>query len=402
MPFERESKGDFAAMSDCVKAAVALVMLLAASAAAASIPFSALAGENVEAASAPYQWPLWERFHEGFIQDDGRVIDWTADGRTVSEGQAYALFFALIANDRDCFARILRWTNNNLAGGTLRTQLPAWLWGRDADKNRWGILDANPASDADLFIAYALFEAARLWQVPAYEDTAQALLDQIRQRETMRSFDSAVLLPGPAGFVAEDAVRLNPSYVPPFQLHYLSERDPDGPWADILAEHARALSTIAPNGLPPDWVRLGPEGYVPDQETGTRGSYDAIRVFLWAALRVPGLDALTAMREALAPSVPIIRAHGRMPERWDVATGHVSGDGPPGFQLIGAAWLESMGSQDLADQLASRAQDTRLGGLYGRPARYYDQVLALFAQGYRQGRYRFDEAGRLLPAWEKK
>jgi len=393
------SNGDTVVMSDRLKAAVALVLMLATGAPAA-VPVPAEA--SFERVAMPYEWPLWERFHEGFIQDDGRVIDWTSDGRTVSEGQAYALFFALIANDRDRFARILRWTHRNLAGGNLSTQLPAWLWGRDADNDRWGILDPNPASDADLFIAYALFEAARLWQVPDYETTAKALLDQVRERETMRAFDRAVLLPAPAGFVTEDTIRLNPSYIPPFQLHYLAQRDPDGPWANILVEHAQALSTIAPNGLPPDWVRLGPKGYVPDQETGTRGSYDAIRVFLWAALRVPGLDAMTAMREALAPSVPIIRSHGRMPERWDIATGQVSGNGPPGFQFVAAAWLDSLGSTELAEQLASVAQDTQLGGLYGRPARYYDQVLALFAQGYRQDRYRFDEAGRLLPAWEKK
>lgn len=389
-------------MNDRLKAAFALLLMLAmeAPAAASSVPTEAR--DSFARASMRDEWPLWERFHEGFIQDDGRVIDWTADGRTVSEGQAYALFFALIANDRDCFARILHWTQHNLAGGNLRTQLPAWLWGRDAGNDSWGILDANPASDADLFIAYALFEAARLWQISAYERTAQALLEQIRQRETMRAFDTAVLLPGPAGFVSEGVLRLNPSYIPPFQLHYLAKRDPDGPWAEILIEHARALSTIAPNGLPPDWVHLGPKGYAPDPETGTRGSYDAIRVFLWATLRVPGLAPLTTMREALAPSVPILRAHGRMPERWDIATGQVSGDGPPGFQLVAAAWLDSLGSSELAEQFAAIAQDARLGGLYGQPARYYDQVLALFAQGYRQGRYRFDEAGRLVPAWEKK
>lgn len=394
--------GDSTVMSDGLRAALAVLLMLSAGSPAAAVTVPAEAIASFKAAPMPYRWPLWEHFHDGFIQDDGRVIDWTADGRTVSEGQAYALFFALIANDRDSFQRILRWTHRNLAGGDLRSQLPAWLWGRNKEQQSWGILDPNPASDADLFIAYALFEASRLWEVPDYEATARALLAQIRERETMRAYERSVLLPGPAGFVSEDAVRLNPSYVPAFQFRYLAHRDPEGPWQAILEEQARALSTIAPNGLPPDWVRLGANGYAPDAETGTRGSYDAIRVFLWAALRVPGLDALTTMRNALAPSLDIIRAHGRMPEHWDIASGAVSGDGPPGFQLVAATWMDSLGDLEGASALAAIAQNARLGGLYGHPARYYDQVLALFAQGYRQGRYRFDEVGRLLPEWGKK
>ena len=39
-------------------------------------------------------------------------------------------------------------------------------------------------------------------------------------------------------------------------------------------------------------------------------------------------------------------------------------------------------------------------GLYGRPARYYDQMLALFATGVREGRFRFRADGSLIPAWE--
>jgi endoglucanase len=30
---------------------------------------------------------------------------------------------------------------------------------------------------------------------------------------------------------------------------------------------------------------------------------------------------------------------------------------------------------------------------------YYDRVLGLFGAGFIEGRYRFDEAGRLVPSW---
>jgi len=87
------------------------------------------AGATAQAAD----WPLWENFRRHAIQSDGRVIERRADDRTTSEAQAYALFFALVANDRAQFERLLSWTQNNLANGDLRAQQPAWLWGSDVD-----------------------------------------------------------------------------------------------------------------------------------------------------------------------------------------------------------------------------------------------------------------------------
>jgi endoglucanase len=107
---------------------------------------------------------LWESFRRHAIQSDGRVIERRANDRTTSEAQAYALFFALVANDRGQFERLLSWTQNNLAHGDLRKQQPAWLWGPDMS-SRWRVLDANPAADADFWLAYTLLQAGRLWQV---------------------------------------------------------------------------------------------------------------------------------------------------------------------------------------------------------------------------------------------
>jgi endo-1,4-beta-D-glucanase Y len=128
-----------------------------------------LAAPNVEATvSAACGWPAWDGFKAHLLSADGRVIDASAPRQhTVSEGQAYALFFALVADDRASFERILQWTENNLAQGDFTAQLPAWQWGR-RDDSSWGVLDANPASDADVWIAYTLGEAGRLWQQRRY------------------------------------------------------------------------------------------------------------------------------------------------------------------------------------------------------------------------------------------
>src|SRR5579864_5445347 len=113
-------------------------------------------------------WPQWQAFKRLYLTPDGRVVDAsTPQALTVSEGQAYGLTFALIAKDAQGFARILDWTRDNLAGGSLERTLPAWKWGRD-DNGQWTVLDRNSATDADLWMAYALIEAGELWHNPDY------------------------------------------------------------------------------------------------------------------------------------------------------------------------------------------------------------------------------------------
>src|ERR1700742_1501795 len=91
------------------------------------------------AAATPAQcdWPAYRTFVERFVQADGRVIDYsTLAQQTTSEGQSYALFFALVANDRAGFDRLLGWTRANLAANQFDPQnmrLPAWQWGKKPD-----------------------------------------------------------------------------------------------------------------------------------------------------------------------------------------------------------------------------------------------------------------------------
>ena len=78
-------------------------------------------------AAANAAWPDWLTFKRLYLSEDGRVIDRSVPQQiTTSEGQSYGLFFALVANDREGFAKILKWTQDNLAGGDLSQRLPAW------------------------------------------------------------------------------------------------------------------------------------------------------------------------------------------------------------------------------------------------------------------------------------
>lgn len=333
----------------------------------------------------------WEAFYSRFITEEGRVVDWHEAARTVSEGQAYALFFALVANDRRTFHRLRQWTQQNLAKSDLANNAMAWLWGHDAKADRWGILDANPATDADMFLAYVLLEAGRIWNDTALLDEGSAALRRVEKESFRREGETLVLLPGLQGFVLKNGTRTNPSYLPPFQLRYFAAHSKNPVWAGLLKERLRLLQQTAPRSLPPDWVLATPSGYRPDPVHGTLGSYDAVRIFIWEAMEL-GVDP----QHPLAKAIPYISNIGYVPENWDVATAWHTGEGPPGFQISFQLFAQKLGAADLARALEKRVQSEWQDNLLGNPARYYDQVLALFVRGHSRNRFGFDDQGRLV------
>ena len=59
-------------------------------------------------AAAACEWPGWQQYKQYYISPQGRVIDPSSPNKiTTSEGQSYGLFFALVANDRPTFDRLL-------------------------------------------------------------------------------------------------------------------------------------------------------------------------------------------------------------------------------------------------------------------------------------------------------
>ena len=60
---------------------------------------------------------------------------------------------------------------------------PAWWWGiPDGKKDGQGkILDTNNATDSDMWIAYCLLEASRIWNEPAYETKAKAYMAKLKE-----------------------------------------------------------------------------------------------------------------------------------------------------------------------------------------------------------------------------
>src|SRR6267154_5362880 len=126
---------------------------------------------------------LWKSYSAAFMDNQIRVIDHDAGDRTTSEGQAYAMFFALVANDRPRFDGLLRWTEINLASGDLTSHLPAWSWGKGPN-NKWGIIDSISASYVVVWIAYTLLQAGSAWKEPHYTWLGTAVAKRIATEET--------------------------------------------------------------------------------------------------------------------------------------------------------------------------------------------------------------------------
>lgn len=342
------------------------------------------------AAQAACDWPAWQSFKQNYLSPEGRVIDPSSDGITTSEGQSYALFFALVANDKPAFELIFNWTEANLAGGDLTARLPAWLWGKN-DKGDWKILDDNSASDADLWIAYSLSEAGRLWKHRSYEVDGALLRQRIAREEVVKADGLGyVLLPGKTGFTTENGWKLNPSYQPPQLLaRFASSGEP---WNELVESNLRLLTESAPKGFAPDWIVWGKNGqWRYDDEKKDTGSYDAIRVYLWTGMLADGDKQKAVLTERFKAMAAQVESAGFPPESVATESGGVTGEGPIGFS---AALLPF-----LADSPALAGQRERVRKEQPGAGAYYNAVLTLFGQGWDEGRYRFNERGELLPNW---
>jgi endoglucanase len=306
----------------------------------------------------------------------------------------------LVANQRPQFDALLKWTSDNLAAGQLGNKRPAWLWGL-RDNGSWGVKDGNSASDADLWIAYSLLEAARLWEAPNYADMGRKLLDQIRRHEIAQAGSAGpVLLPAAIGFtLGKGRFRVNPSYLPDFMFRYLAAADPGGPWQSVWDGYMHMAPKIFSAGVAPDlFVIDSAGGITPDTEHEPSGSYDAIRVYLWAGMSGRSSQELIRM---LSTYAGLIRKLGAPPERVNPLTGAaIKADfSPIGFSGAVLPFLSALGDKPSLEKQRDKVLAAALRAKRGESTNYYDEVLILFGKGWLDGQYRFDEQGRLQPRW---
>jgi endoglucanase len=355
-------------------------------------------------------WPFWEAYSSAFIDGQGRVIDSQGASRTTSEGQAYAMFFALVANDRPRFDRLLHWVQDNLAAGDLKSRLPGWEWGRAGD-GQWHLLDSNSAADADLWMSYTLLEAGRLWSESYYTDLGRGMAARIAAEEVaeLPGFGT-MLLPAPTGFHPDNQTWcLNPSYVPLPLVVRLEQIDPHGPWQRIASSIPKMLQLSSHNGFAMDWVNYSSTGgfvatFLPGQPNVARqGSYDAIRVYLWAGMADRNMPGRDAVLRAVSGMSTFLKKNSLPPERVNDRGFPLVTPGPVGFSAALMPYLDAVGAKKELEQQRRlvEAQTDSKTKLLGPRRTYYDQNLALFGSGWMDQRLRFGSNGELKVSWKK-
>ena len=271
------------------------------------------------------------------------MIDWeNADQRTTSEGQAYAMLQAVLIDDRDTFDRTLAWAEENLArrddSGVPTDHLWAWKWGPEGapeTASRWGILDQNFATDADIDAATALIMASRRWGQAGYLELAKSKLADIWDLSTVEIqlpdspyLSGRHLLPGPAAaFHPEPEVwYLNPSYVAPYAYRMFAQVDRRHSWQQLVSTGYVLLeqsSEIATPALPSDWVMLHAQQphfrpLPPEMSIQSGYGFDAYRVWWRVSLDLAWFNSFQARRylsDHLAPLVQHWRQQERLPAR---------------------------------------------------------------------------------------
>lgn len=331
-----------------------------------------------------FQWH-YGNFIAEFV-DQGRVID-ASDPRAIStsEGQAYGMWFALLADDPDTFSALLTWADDNLAQGRLGDQLPAWLWGRRGDGS-WGVIDDNPAIDADIWMTYALYAAAERWQRPRYRALANRLSHLILSTSTKQLGEYYVLLPAPYGFDHGDYLIVNPSYFSITLFEGLATYAGEPTWDALTTSSRRILLALANegHGAIPDWLAIdGSLAIVGDtallnrhRESVNQGSYDAIRTYLWLhwdAQRGHSRD----VRDRLAMLLEYLHSHGYPPEYVYRDGRAAEGTGSIGFSAVLLPYLYGLDSA--GEALANHQEDRILARDPQRyRSRYYDTMLLMF------------------------
>ena len=141
-------------------------------------------------------------FLAAYVRPDGRVYRPDQGGDTVSEGQAYGLLLAEVTGQPATFGRIWQWTRAHL-------QLPGGLFAYHA--NAAGhLLSAQPASDADLLIAWALLRYQGPHAATWHQEGQQVAAAVLAQEVTTGPGGTPVLTAGP--WATGRPASLDPSY----------------------------------------------------------------------------------------------------------------------------------------------------------------------------------------------
>jgi endoglucanase len=195
--------------------------------------------------------------------------------------------------------------------------------------------------------------------------------------------------------------------MPLFLLEADAKAQPTGPWKSLAASLPALIQKTNISGFATDWLKIDSDGLMspspaPDSNSDqATGSYDAIRVYLWAGITSPAIPGRDAILRSLSGMTAYMKLHPIPPEI--VAEGQHSprGTGPVSFSAALIPFLQSVQEPNAATTQQRRLESSWSAhtGLYGNPPRYYDQNLAMFSVGYTEHRYRIQSNGDLEVSW---
>ena len=277
--------------------------------------------------------PVWEAWKTAYLQPDGRVVDRLQHNASHSEGQGYGAVLATEFADQAAFQLILGWADSNLA--VRGDGLMAWRY-LPGESNP--VPDLNNATDGDLFLAWGLVRAALRFDERRYLARATLIAQALADRCIVPSLAQAnetLLLPAAQGFVHDDRVVINPSYIMPLALREVAAATGVTRLAET-AQHAEGiLLRLAETGPVPDWVQVTRAGMTPAEGFSPNAGYEAMRIplyLVWSGLnRHPAVTQMTRVYDrTVQPGVPI-------PTRIDPASGAVlEASNDPGYRALAA------------------------------------------------------------------
>src|SRR4051812_14581351 len=213
---------------------------------------------------------IWEQYKQEYLEEGTfRVLDKQKENITTSEGQSYAMLRAVWLDDKETFDKTWQWTKDNLQRDD--DKLFSWLFGKQAN-GTYGILTSqggqNTATDGDVDIALALVFASSRWNQADYLGDAQAIIDDIWDKEIVYINNKPYLAANNLEKNAPNTMVMNPSYLAPYAYRIFATLD-EHPWMDVVDTSYDVLdksitspldkSTSA--NITPDWVFI-------DKKTG--------------------------------------------------------------------------------------------------------------------------------------
>ena len=108
--------------------------------------------------------------------------------------------------------------------------------------------------------------------------------------------------------------KLNPSYSPLFIYQQFKKLYPHSPWHQLHEGSAKLILDTAKQGASPDWVMFDANnGFYYDKKTSDLGSYNAIRVYLWASMMADDAPYKKELLAQFNPFIETINKRGYVP-----------------------------------------------------------------------------------------